>query len=124
MRAILVGAAILVLSLSDLARAANDAPLPQPIPFSFVYDGKPSSAFLNQWPSTGTAADGKRVFIDPATKLEVTWELRTFPQSSADEWVLWFKNTGSTDTQCIFVELKEPPRQSRSEQSGLGPTAS
>jgi hypothetical protein len=33
-------------------------------------------------------------------------------------------NTGSTDTHCIFVELKEPPRQPRSEPSVLGPTAS
>lgn len=33
-------------------------------------------------------------------------------------------NTGSTDTHCIFVELKEPPRQPRSKPSVLGPTAS
>jgi hypothetical protein len=33
-------------------------------------------------------------------------------------------NTGSTETHCIFVELKEPPLQPRSEPSRLGPTAS
>lgn len=33
-------------------------------------------------------------------------------------------NTGSTDTHCIFVELKEPPLQPRSEPVRLGPTAS
>lgn len=33
-------------------------------------------------------------------------------------------NTGSTDTHCIFVELKEPPLVPRSGEAALGPTAS
>jgi hypothetical protein len=33
-------------------------------------------------------------------------------------------NTGSTETHCIFVELKEPPLQPGSEPSVLGPTMS
>jgi len=32
-------------------------------------------------------------------------------------------NTGSTDTHCIFVELKEPPLVPRHGESALGPTA-
>lgn len=33
-------------------------------------------------------------------------------------------NTGSTETHCIFVELKEPPLVPRTGESVLGPTAS
>ena len=33
-------------------------------------------------------------------------------------------NTGSTDTHCIFVELKEPPLVPRTGEATLGPTAS
>ena len=33
-------------------------------------------------------------------------------------------NTGSTDTHCIFVELKEPALVPRSGETTLGPTAS
>ena len=33
-------------------------------------------------------------------------------------------NTGSTETHCIFVELKEPPLAPRSGNQALGPTAS
>ena len=32
-------------------------------------------------------------------------------------------NTGSTDTHCIFVELKEPPLGPRTGESVLGPAA-
>lgn len=34
------------------------------------------------------------------------------------------RNTGSTDTHCVFVELKEPTLQPRSGPTVLGPTAS
>jgi hypothetical protein len=33
-------------------------------------------------------------------------------------------NTGSTETRCIFVELKEPPLVPRGGETPLGPTAS
>jgi hypothetical protein len=33
-------------------------------------------------------------------------------------------NTGTTDTHCIFVELKEPPLTPRTGEATLGPTAS
>jgi len=32
-------------------------------------------------------------------------------------------NTGSTETHCIFVELKEPPLVPRTGEAALGPTA-
>jgi hypothetical protein len=32
-------------------------------------------------------------------------------------------NTGSTETHCIFVELKEPPLKPRTAEPVLGPTA-
>jgi hypothetical protein len=34
------------------------------------------------------------------------------------------RNTGSTDTHCIFVELKEPPLIPRTGEAVLGPSAS
>ena len=34
------------------------------------------------------------------------------------------RNTGPTDTHCIFVELKEPPREPRTGEAVLGPTES
>ncbi len=34
------------------------------------------------------------------------------------------RNTGTTDTHCIFIELKEPPLAPRTGDPVLGPTAS
>jgi len=34
------------------------------------------------------------------------------------------RNTGTTETHCIFVELKEPPLNTRVGESALGPVAS
>ncbi|HPO14174.1 MAG TPA: alpha-galactosidase [Candidatus Hydrogenedentes bacterium] len=77
-------------------------------PFSFVYGGKPSSAFINDWKVTGTdsRADGPRIahtlaYTDPETGLEVRWEGVEHPAYKTVEWTLYFTNTGSGDTPIV-----------------------
>jgi len=76
-------------------------------PFTFTYDGKPSSEFLAKWASAPkiSAAGDKSietvVYRDPATKLRVTALYTLFPDFPAAEWVLRFKNEGSSDTPVI-----------------------
>jgi alpha-galactosidase len=79
-----------------------DAPL-----FAFNYDGKPSSDFLTAWasPSVRSVAADKTtetiVYRDPSTRLRVTAIYTTYPDFPAAEWVLRFKNEGSSDTPII-----------------------
>jgi len=76
-------------------------------PFAFTYGGKHSSEFLAKWasPSETRAAGDKTietiVYRDPATKLRVTALYTLYPDFSAAEWVLRFKNEGSSDTPVI-----------------------
>jgi alpha-galactosidase len=77
------------------------------LPFSFKYDGKDSSQFLSTWQEKEETAssDGgqihRYIFTDPATKMTVTAEVRTFDKYPAIDWVLRFTNGGSTDTPII-----------------------
>lgn len=75
---------------------------------SFVYDGRPSSAFLPQWKREArqTALPGggesqEVVFQDPATGLEVRVSARLFADFPAVEWVTRFRNTGPQDSPAI-----------------------
>jgi len=76
-------------------------------PFTFVYDGKPSSDFLKKWTATSeTSAAGDLtvttvVHADPATGLRVTSVTKIFRDFSAVEWVVRFKNAGKADTPVI-----------------------
>jgi alpha-galactosidase len=78
------------------------------LPFSFVYDGKPSAEFLETWSRTETTdsfADGRivrvLVFTDPKTGLEVTCTATEFTNFPTCEWTLTFTNTGTTDTPIL-----------------------
>jgi alpha-galactosidase len=77
------------------------------LPFSFTYDGKDSSGFLSTWTrteETATSPGGQLyrcTFTDPATKLKVTAEVRTFTDYNAIDWVLKFANNGTRDTPII-----------------------
>ena len=98
--------------LSTLAGAATLAPLPEELPFSFVYDGQPSAGLLKQWEIANATegaeketGDGRiehaRIWKDQATGLEVRWvvvEYRDFPTV---EWTVYFKNTGKRETPVI-----------------------
>ena len=92
-------------------------------PFSFLYDGKPSNVILDTWKITRTAPttqpDGSEVsatrWTEPKSGLSVTWQFKRFPQESAADWVLYFENTGKTDTAIVenvqALDLKvEKPR--------------
>jgi alpha-galactosidase len=77
-------------------------------PFSFVYDGKPSSEFLKDWRFEHGSGqiDGERkrylfTYIDVKTGLRIWCKCETFSDFPALEWVLTFENTGSDDTPII-----------------------
>src|SRR5450759_5196491 len=77
-------------------------------PFSFTYDGKPSSAFLGAWQfrqETTRVVDAKTehqfIYTDPATGLEVRCRCEVFLDFPAVEWVLTFTNGGTADTPII-----------------------
>jgi alpha-galactosidase len=89
------------LTSPDLWKPAN-------VPFSFVYGGKPSSQLLATWQAsdeTVTAGDAqihRYDYIDPATHLKVTAEVRLFPDFPGTvDWVLKFTNEGTADTPII-----------------------
>jgi alpha-galactosidase len=76
-------------------------------PFSFVYGGKPSSALLPTWQRSEDtkAVDGGEIhtitWLDPATQLKVTAEVRTFTDFPALDWLVSFSNGGAADTPIL-----------------------
>jgi alpha-galactosidase len=95
--------------LSDLPMPGSPLLLePGVEPFSFVYDGKPSSELLKTWKCERTASelDEARTqhvvtYTDPKTGLVlrcVAIEYHDFPTV---EWTLYFKNTGAADTPIL-----------------------
>ena len=87
--------------------AAHFAPGVIP-PFSFIYDGKPSSQFLKDWQfsqETKQLDDTKTEhlfnYTDPHTGLQVCCKCEVFSDFPAVEWVITFKNGGTNDTPII-----------------------
>jgi len=77
-------------------------------PFSFVYGGKPSDKLLDTWQTESRSekldADRTRVtttWTDPETGLRVTREAVRYSDFPTLDWVLYFENTGKTDTPII-----------------------
>jgi len=76
-------------------------------PFSFTYDGKLSSDFISKWHFTVTSSRkndwteyvGK--WTDPVTGLVVTAQAKAFKEYPAVDWLLYFENTGKSDTPII-----------------------
>ncbi len=78
------------------------------IPFSFLYDGKPSSQLLSSWKmeqSEKKLEEGRIlraiIFTDPATSLQVRCEVTEYTACPAAEWIVYFKNTGEKDTPIL-----------------------
>jgi len=77
------------------------------VPFSFVYDGKPSSELLQDWKRTVETKDDKHFvrhivhWTDPKTGLVVTADVKVFKGYPAVDWVLFFENRGAGDTPII-----------------------
>jgi len=76
-------------------------------PFSFKYGGTDSDAFIATWtrdekdlPSEGGALH-RFTWTDPATKLKVTADVRSFTDYPALEWVMYFENEGTSDTPIL-----------------------
>jgi len=86
---------------ANLLSAAN-------LPFSFIYDGKPSKDLVPKWDQkiTQHQLDADRIqyevsYLDPDTCLLVTCVIvqnTKFPQM---EWTVWLKNTGHVATPII-----------------------
>ena len=79
-----------------------------PPPFSFKYDGRTSSQFLASWQKTEgavTPSEGGEThhytYTDPATKLKIVADVRTYSDFPAVDWVLHFTNGGAADTPIL-----------------------
>ncbi len=82
-------------------------PSPQP-PFTFVYDGVQSYRFLSTWnfQRTRETVNEKKTkwtlrYSHPSGGLVVTCEAIVFNEYPAVDWVLWFENTGTSNTRTI-----------------------
>ncbi|MFO1499568.1 MAG: hypothetical protein U1G07_14450 [Verrucomicrobiota bacterium] len=89
-------------------QAAFERSLAGGLPFSFNYEGRPSSELLSSW----DRQEGQRRLDESRTEHSITW---TEPSSGlvlrcvvleytfypTVEWTLSFKNTGTKDTQVI-----------------------
>jgi alpha-galactosidase len=94
------------------------------LPFSFNYGDKPSSQFISSWQKSDDVkpSEGGEThhisFVDPATHLKITADVRTFTDFSALDWVLTFTNEGTADTpildsieplDCVFASTSHSP---------------
>jgi alpha-galactosidase len=80
----------------------------EPLPFSFVYGGQPSSAFLGGWrhevrDETVDATRRRRTLTlsDPKTGLQVRAVCTIYTDTPGADWTLYFTNTGSRDTPIL-----------------------
>lgn len=78
------------------------------IPFSFVYDGRNSSEFLDGWNKqvkNEKVDETKRkltlVLSDPLTKLEVKAIAMVYTNTAGVDWTIHFTNNGTKDTPVI-----------------------
>jgi alpha-galactosidase len=77
-------------------------------PFSFTYNGKPSTEFLGTWKTTHATKklDENRTahtvtYSDPAGGLVVRLEAIAYDDFPTVEWTLYFKNAGKADTPIV-----------------------
>ncbi|MFD0714693.1 alpha-galactosidase [Paenibacillus sp. GCM10027626] len=75
------------------------------IPFSFRYQNRISTSFLEGW-SEETAVnegdtEGERFFTDPASGLRIRVAYMRYPAFSATEWKITFENTSDRETPII-----------------------
>lgn len=94
--------------LDDFSVYLKPADFSKDLPFSFTYNGKSSAELLPACTKTEKdlkPSDGKRqhvvTFTDPATGLEVRYEATRFDGFPAVDWVVYFRNNGTTDTPII-----------------------
>jgi len=80
----------------------------QHLPFSFTYDGKTSAQLLTHWKASVTSESNssgiirRYSYVDPVTRLKVTAEIHLYPEfPGVADWVLRFRNDGTSDTPII-----------------------
>ena len=73
------------------------------LPFSFIYNGQHSDAFLGARKFDRKKSKDKTVitWIDSQSGLQLAWEILQIPKYPAVEWTLCFDNTGKSDTGLI-----------------------
>jgi alpha-galactosidase len=102
------------------------------IPFSFVYDGKPSAALLPQWRAEqeeeavdATTRRRTLTFTDPQTGLEVKAVANIYLDTPGVDWTVYFTNTGTSDTpilekvRAVDVTINPPVSGIRPKGEGL-----
>lgn len=98
--------------MADGRKIMLGGPLTGPVsstpPFSFTYGGKESTQLLATWPvkRTKRKVDAGRiahtiVWTDPKTALQVRCEGIEYVNFPTIEWIVYFKNTGDTDTPLL-----------------------
>jgi len=77
-------------------------------PFSFIYNSQPSAETIHTWnikraeqKHDENRTTRKLIYTDPNTGLEVRCEGTEYSDYPAVEWVIYFKNTGDTDTPIL-----------------------
>lgn len=78
-------------------------------PFSFVYEGKPSTEFIRKWRHSISRQESAQegvvaytvTYLDPQSGLQVKCDIKGFERFGAVEWVLHFANTSNTNTKQI-----------------------
>ena len=91
--------------LDDIARRAMSA---GGLPFSFVYGGKHSSEFINDWKRevkdemvSDTTSRRNLTLTDPNTGLEVKAICLMYLDTAGIDWTVYFTNRGSKDSPVI-----------------------
>jgi alpha-galactosidase len=78
------------------------------LPFSFVYDGKPSSEWLKHLSERAVTkkidearTQSTSTWLEPKTGLEIRCVAVEYSDFPVIEWTLYFKNTGKSDTPIL-----------------------
>lgn len=111
--------------LADLPlREGERTPYSTELPFSFVYDGKPSAELLKAWKHERRSRklDEQRtervsVWTDPATGFQLRCGAIEYVDFPTVEWTLQFKNAGTNDTPILSDVLA---LDTRLEKNGSG----
>lgn len=97
-----------VLWLGDLPLDTRRGPYTADLPFSFVYNGRPSAELLQAWQfkrETHRLDENREqiilTWLDPATGLEVRCVATRYLDFPTVEWTVYFRNAGKADTPII-----------------------
>jgi alpha-galactosidase len=93
-----------VLRLADLPQGPLAGAFDSEPPFSFRYDGRPSSELLKSWKLERSAEGNTRArlsYTDPKTGLVVRLEAKIYEDFPTVEWTVYLRNSGKTPTPII-----------------------